>query len=703
MKKVKTKNITKQIICIIVVLMLCNFIIPNITYAASDEDSGTIFAPFSKFITYLCDSMMQFLQNTFVSTESIKVEKGVWDFKYSPAIIFSGIVPAFDVNFIKPNNETETSNGYRTFIKTNVEKYFNQTLVSGVKETEYYSYLENAKKHEGYRVYKDDYKNEYWTGDITVIYYEEVRGEDTYFCMEFFVTGNYNEITWSSEFYYRKFEEQVTEDFCEELNDTTTYESTASKLHSTVATWYNALRRIALVGLLSVLVYVGIQIILSTASGKENSKYKNMLIDWLIAICLLFTLHYIMNATLVVTQKISSLFNNGETDKLLNTLRNKIDTGKSWEEVTTTVIMYLIMTIYTVIFSFKYLKRVLYMGFFTIIAPLVTLTYPLDKIKDGQAQAFTMWIREYVFNALIQVVHLVVYYTLVGSALSLVETYPIYAIIAIGFMTQGEKIIRKMFGFDNATTVGAVGAAATGGLVAAAMNKLQKASKPSKDTGDSKQSSNSNIRTVSNNKSNGNGVRGGALALTKKYHKKVGGAVLGAGLGATGAIAGFASGVAQGDVSAALTGAVAGGAAGKGVGQRLANGVNVGKIKSSINNVKNTFNEGAYGTAQAQNMAEMREFKSGSTYKSLKEKYGENLTDDKLSAMLQAGISRPKDMEKVLGSSNVDDAIGYYTLAQSCPDDIYYDDEKLQIFLEDLELSKTDAETMRKNMKEFRH
>ena len=201
----------------------------------------------------------------------------------------------------------------------------------------------------------------------------------------------------------------------------------------------------------------------------------------------------------------------------------------------------------------------------------------------------------------------------------------------------------------------------------------------------------------------GPNVIGGALSLTKKYHKKVGGAVLGTGLGVTGAMLGFAGGVAQGDIGAALKGAAAGGVAGKGLGQRVANGINVGNIKSSINNIQDTFNEGAYGAEQAQNMAEMREFKSGSAYQSLKEKYGENFTDDKLSAMLQAGIKDKKDIEKVLNSGNTSDAIGYYTLAKQCPDSIYYDDKKLQMYLEDLGLSQNDAKTMRENMRQFRH
>lgn len=105
MKKVKTKKTTKQIICIILALMLCNFIIPNATYADDTGSGGPIFNPIAKFVTYLCDSVMQFMQDSFTTTESIDKGDGTYNFQYSPGIIFSGKVAGLDINFIEPNDE----------------------------------------------------------------------------------------------------------------------------------------------------------------------------------------------------------------------------------------------------------------------------------------------------------------------------------------------------------------------------------------------------------------------------------------------------------------------------------------------------------------------------------------------------------------------------------------------------------------------
>ena len=171
MKKEKTNKLTKQITCIIIIIMLCNFIMPNFTYAATDEDSGTVFAPISKFITFLCDSIMQFLQNTFTSIESINQGDGTYNFQYSPAIIFSGTVPALDINFITPNTKVKKSNSYGKYVKDHIPLYYwgrNQ------EDKEKYEYAKERDKRfviEGgvpLQQCRDTYTAYYWVENNTL-------------------------------------------------------------------------------------------------------------------------------------------------------------------------------------------------------------------------------------------------------------------------------------------------------------------------------------------------------------------------------------------------------------------------------------------------------------------------------------------------------------------------------------------------------
>ena len=87
-----------------------------------------------------------------------------------------------------------------------------------------------------------------------------------------------------------------------------------------------------------------------------------------------------------------------------------------------------------------------------------------------------MWLKEYIYNALLQPMHQVMYYILVGSAVSLAATNPIYGIIVLAFMSEAEKLLKKIFGFDKAGagTVGGMVSAFTAGAVASNIAKLAK-------------------------------------------------------------------------------------------------------------------------------------------------------------------------------------------------------------------------------------
>lgn len=136
-------------------------------------------------------------------------------------------------------------------------------------------------------------------------------------------------------------------------------------------------------------------------------------------------------------------------------------------------VIFLVLVVYTVVFLFAYLKRLLMMAFLTMIAPLVAMTYPLDKLHDGSAQALNMWFKEYIFNLLIQPFHLLIYTILVGSAMELAQNNMLYAMAAIGFILPAEKLLRKFFGFDKASTV-AGGSALGGALAMQGINQLRK-------------------------------------------------------------------------------------------------------------------------------------------------------------------------------------------------------------------------------------
>ena len=288
-----------------------------------------------------------------------------------------------------------------------------------------------------------------------------------------------------------------------------------------IARWYVALRNIAIVGLLSVLLYIGIRIIISSSAG-DKAKYKQIFIDWVVALCLIFFMHYIMAFTMTMSETVTDVLKDPANSQTKGTIKqvNIVFTntsgspdGMSFSSNFTGVarlkadyqdsvlkmgysILYVGLTIYTVYFAIVYLKRLLMLAFFTMIAPLVALTYPLDKIKDGKAQAFNYWFKEYMFYALLQPMHMVLYTVLVSSAISIAADNLLYAIVALAFIVPAEKILKQMFGIKGQTESSIAGFAG-GALAAQAFNSLKHLGQgKGSQTGGVKQTP--GIRTASN-------------------------------------------------------------------------------------------------------------------------------------------------------------------------------------------------------------
>ena len=302
--------------------------------------------------------------------------------------------------------------------------------------------------------------------------------------------------------------------------------STASALQATISSWYLTLRNFAMVVLLIVLLYIGIRIVASSAS-QERAKYKEKLFSWIVAMCLLVFMHYIMSVAVTIVEAVSEGINQinnniaigmenlddyyvevqddeGENQyveattyfnennlvqggeyvwptNLLGKIRIEMQlepTGVSEDNIILRkmgyTVLYLMLVFYTVAFLVVYLKRTIMLAFLTMIAPLVAMTYPLDKMNDGNAQAFNMWLKEYIFNLLIQPFHLILYTMLVGSAIEFATDNLIYSVVAIGFIFQAEKLLRKFFGFNKAETLDTNGSTIAGMAGMTAINALKR-------------------------------------------------------------------------------------------------------------------------------------------------------------------------------------------------------------------------------------
>lgn len=273
---------------------------------------------------------------------------------------------------------------------------------------------------------------------------------------------------------------------------------TINTIRKNVAIWYYAMRNLAIVVSLGILLYVGIRMAISTVAEKE-AKYKKMFTDWVVSLALIFVLHYIMiftielNNTLVTiiyNAAVSSNVSDSQEAGLITSGANAIF-GTEFENAIDTVaanafdprftvgvgnlVVYGVLVGITIIYLFMYIKRMLTVGFLIIISPLITITYSIDKMGDGKSQALNAWLKEFIYNVLIQTFHCIIYMVFVNTAIQLMAkstlSASILAVLMILFMHQAEEIIKNIFNFNSKSLVGALGNTA---LVATGLSFIKK-------------------------------------------------------------------------------------------------------------------------------------------------------------------------------------------------------------------------------------
>lgn len=240
----------------------------------------------------------------------------------------------------------------------------------------------------------------------------------------------------------------------------TIYQSpTILDLKESTAGWFYACRLLAMMINLCVLIYIGIKMAISTVSSEE-ARYKKMLISWLESMVVLFLLHYIMSFAISLGNIVLNIIYNlregmtveGFETIIMGKIYNAIS-EKSGMQVFMYSVFFWFLTLIQVKFFITYLKRVLSIMFLTIIAPFITVTYPIDKMGDNKAQAFEAWFKEYIINIAIQPIHAAIYLVFVFTAGTIAEQAPFVAMVFLLSLGRIENLVRNVFGITDSISM----------------------------------------------------------------------------------------------------------------------------------------------------------------------------------------------------------------------------------------------------------
>lgn len=260
-------------------------------------------------------------------------------------------------------------------------------------------------------------------------------------------------------------------------NDETTNEDDLSDgdkivkiIRDSVAKWYYIMRLIVIAFMLILLIFIGVKMAISTIAS-EKAIYKQMLIDWVAGMIIVFCIHYIMIFILNVNESIVNSLKPLAKEK--STIQEEYQYGdeakqKTSDEIEITLYesartraysmkltdgftgmcIYGALVYYAWQFAFMYFKRMINVVMLTLMAPAVSASYAFNKVLTGKSKIFSTWLSEYIMNVIIQVVHVVIYVSFVSVALQLsLVSLPgtILAFVLLTFMMKADKLLRQIF------------------------------------------------------------------------------------------------------------------------------------------------------------------------------------------------------------------------------------------------------------------
>lgn len=272
----------------------------------------------------------------------------------------------------------------------------------------------------------------------------------------------------------------------------------ASNVVDTIDTLTIAFRGIALTAYVTVLLYVGIRVLLGCTAGAK-AKYKELLLDWLRGLIMLFVFPIVMRyvvelndaavASIYKVEQATNIVSPGIDERpggitfplefggdMLAQPKNYMEALRyraSVEGRAVYALCWLILIFELVKFIFIYFKRLLMVLFLVAVFPLVMISYALDKIKDGKSQVFDRWFKEYVLNVVLQLFHALNYVVVMGLIFAVGDAGStggranyILVLVGITYIAKGEDILRYIFGQDKSA----------GGTVKSAAESILKAS-----------------------------------------------------------------------------------------------------------------------------------------------------------------------------------------------------------------------------------
>ena len=238
-------------------------------------------------------------------------------------------------------------------------------------------------------------------------------------------------------------------------------------MRSSISDWYRFIRT-SCISIYTIIYLIMVIKMLADRTPEKLKIVKESILRFIIMFGLLYFLHYIMIMIIKINDEglaIAKKF--GSTISGINMKTDENDLyetalSKSYEIALIPgfigLIMYFFLVFYTYKFVFVYIKRYINIIVLILLAPIIFTISTLKRIIIGvNDNRIKTWVKEFVFNVIIQTFHAIFYAILMGLAFRISDIDQnaiglVLAVIFLGFIFKIDSFIRKLFNAVGGTT-----------------------------------------------------------------------------------------------------------------------------------------------------------------------------------------------------------------------------------------------------------
>ena len=240
-----------------------------------------------------------------------------------------------------------------------------------------------------------------------------------------------------------------------------------------IASWYRVIFLISIAILFFILIYLSIRAMVASLA-KDIAEIKMMFLNWIKSVMILFLMIFIIVGVITLNSAFVSIITQSmvnESNALENQVMGLVAGILSFnfirETISLTILFILIFQ--TLSFLSVYVKRLITVGFYILIAPIISVAYAIDVVGDKKAQSMRNWLKKFMGLVFVQPFHLLLYAIFAGTVFRVanasggpggpggVVTFTpgglnfgllILILAFFKFFKEAEEILKEMFQFD---------------------------------------------------------------------------------------------------------------------------------------------------------------------------------------------------------------------------------------------------------------